>query len=156
MSAPISTKIGHALARVLQIDLNPGQRAKESPIPRVIEAQDGSGLGTTYIEQEPTVMEWFQQFEPSVPGFVSYLLSLIPFISWIGRYNLKWLYGDLVAGITVGCVVIPQGSKFRRPSLLLILSTSLKPYVLRSPPPLFLFLVGLEQLYTLATLFGVN
>jgi len=112
MSAPISTKIGHSLAWVLRIDLNPGQRAKESPIPRVVEGQDGSGLGTTYIEHEPTVMEWFQQFEPSVPGFVSYLLSLIPFVSWIGRYNLKWLYGDLVAGITVGCVVIPQGSKF--------------------------------------------
>ena len=112
MSAPLSTKMGHALAWFLRIDLNPGHRAKEAPIPRVVEGHDGGGLGTTYIEHEPTVMEWFQQYEPSVPGFVSYLLSLIPFISWIGRYNLKWLYGDLVAGITVGCVVIPQGSKF--------------------------------------------
>ncbi|PWW78754.1 sulfate permease [Tuber magnatum] len=118
MSVSVSSRVGHALASVLRIDLNPGQRAKETPIPRAIEGQDGSGPGTTYIEQEPTVMEWFQKFEPSMPGFVSYLLGLVPFVSWIGRYNLKWLYGDLVAGITVGCVVIPQGMAYAKLALL--------------------------------------
>ncbi|RPB00809.1 sulfate permease [Choiromyces venosus 120613-1] len=118
MSAPVSTKVGHALARVLRIDLNPGQRAKVTPIPGGIEGRDGNDLGTTYIEEEPTVIEWFQQFEPTMPGFITYMLSLIPFVSWIGRYNLKWLYGDLVAGITVGCVVIPQGMAYAKLALL--------------------------------------
>ncbi|CAZ82372.1 unnamed protein product [Tuber melanosporum] len=118
MSAPVSTRVGHALAWFLRIDLNPGQRAKEAPVPISTEDQDGNSPGTTYIEQEPTVLEFFQQFEPSVPSFVSYLLSLVPFVSWIGRYNLKWLYGDLVAGITVGCVVIPQGMAYAKLALL--------------------------------------
>ena len=69
-------------------------------------------LSETYIEEEPTVSEWLQKYEPTTPRAVEYLLSLIPFISWIGRYNFTWLYGDLIAGITVGCVVIPQGSEF--------------------------------------------
>jgi sodium-independent sulfate anion transporter 11 len=115
MSTPISTRVGHALAWALRIDLDAAKSARETPvISRDANAagQPGPvGLSETYIEEEPTVLEWFQKFEPSTPGAVGYLLSLIPFVSWIGRYNLKWLYGDLVAGITVGCVVIPQGSE---------------------------------------------
>jgi solute carrier family 26 (sodium-independent sulfate anion transporter), member 11 len=109
MSVPVTTKIGHGLARVLRIDLNQGQRARDVPVSYAsTHSQEGA---ETYIEEEPTVAEWFKQFEPSLPGAVKYTISLLPFLTWIGRYNLKWLYGDLVAGITVGCVVIPQGSK---------------------------------------------
>lgn len=31
------------------------------------------------------------------PAVKSYLLSLFPFIQWVPRYNLTWLYYDLVA-----------------------------------------------------------
>lgn len=27
----------------------------------------------------------------------AYILSLFPFIQWVPRYNLTWLFGDLVA-----------------------------------------------------------
>jgi len=29
-------------------------------------------------------------------------------LQWILHYNLKWLTGDLIAGITVGMVLVPQ------------------------------------------------
>ncbi|ODQ65523.1 sulfate permease 1 [Nadsonia fulvescens var. elongata DSM 6958] len=47
-----------------------------------------------------------------VQQLLHYLASLFPIATWIYRYNLKWLYGDLIAGITVGCVVVPQGMSY--------------------------------------------
>lgn len=29
-------------------------------------------------------------------------------VQWILHYNLRWLLGDLIAGITVGLVLVPQ------------------------------------------------
>ncbi|CAJ0859110.1 5655_t:CDS:2, partial [Entrophospora sp. SA101] len=40
---------------------------------------------------------------------IKYVLSLFPILFWIKNYNLIWLSGDIVAGLTVGSVVIPQG-----------------------------------------------
>jgi sodium-independent sulfate anion transporter 11 len=37
---------------------------------------------------------------------------LFPFWNWIFHYNLTWLFGDVVAGVTVGFVVIPQGMAY--------------------------------------------
>ncbi|KAH6918940.1 high affinity sulfate permease [Coprinopsis sp. MPI-PUGE-AT-0042] len=42
----------------------------------------------------------------------SYLLSVFPIIQWLPRYNFGWLSGDLIAGITVGMVVVPQGMSY--------------------------------------------
>ncbi|KAI9329229.1 sulfate transporter family-domain-containing protein [Zopfochytrium polystomum] len=39
---------------------------------------------------------------------VQYVKSLFPIIGWLPRYNTTWLAGDLIAGLTVGLVVIPQ------------------------------------------------
>ncbi|RHZ89844.1 hypothetical protein Glove_9g156 [Diversispora epigaea] len=41
-----------------------------------------------------------------------YIKSLFPIRTWIGRYNLTWLSGDLIAGLTVGAVIIPQAMGF--------------------------------------------
>ncbi|KAI8814645.1 sulfate transporter family-domain-containing protein [Cladochytrium replicatum] len=38
----------------------------------------------------------------------NYFVSLFPVAQWIGRYNLKWAVGDLIAGFTVGFLVLPQ------------------------------------------------
>lgn len=43
---------------------------------------------------------------------VSYSKSLFPFTGWIGQYDSTWLASDLVAGITVGAVVVPQGMAY--------------------------------------------
>jgi len=42
----------------------------------------------------------------------NYLESLFPILSWISRYNLGWLYGDVIAGLTVGIVVVPQSMSY--------------------------------------------
>ncbi|KAH8107159.1 sulfate permease [Cristinia sonorae] len=42
----------------------------------------------------------------------TYLESLFPILSWITRYNFGWLYGDVVAGLTVGIVVVPQSMSY--------------------------------------------
>ncbi|CAI4282284.1 BTE_collapsed_G0004900.mRNA.1.CDS.1 [Saccharomyces cerevisiae] len=42
----------------------------------------------------------------------SYLVSLFPIIKWFPHYNFTWGYADLVAGITVGCVLVPQSMSY--------------------------------------------
>ncbi|KAJ3413537.1 hypothetical protein HDV05_007838 [Chytridiales sp. JEL 0842] len=37
-----------------------------------------------------------------------YVSDLFPIFQWLPRYNTTWLMGDLIAGVTVGLVVIPQ------------------------------------------------
>ena len=40
------------------------------------------------------------------------LLTVFPFLEWMCFYRFKdWLLGDLLAGISVGLVQIPQGKK---------------------------------------------
>ncbi|CAI5759488.1 unnamed protein product [Candida verbasci] len=66
-----------------------------------------------YNEKEPTVLEWFQYvFADPLGKALHYLRSLFPILNWIFHYNLKWLYGDLVAGITVGVVLVPQSMSY--------------------------------------------
>ncbi|KZS89863.1 high affinity sulfate permease [Sistotremastrum niveocremeum HHB9708] len=52
---------------------------------------------------------------PRPLAFVTaYLLSLFPFLQWIGRYNLTWLTGDVIAGLTVGIVLVPQSMSYAK------------------------------------------
>lgn len=51
---------------------------------------------------------------PTGGQLLTYARNLFPFTHWIMRYNLQWLYGDLVAGITVGAVVVPQGMAYAK------------------------------------------
>jgi sodium-independent sulfate anion transporter 11 len=41
-----------------------------------------------------------------------YALSLFPVHRWILHYNLAWLYSDVVAGVTVGVVMVPQSMSY--------------------------------------------
>lgn len=51
-----------------------------------------------FIEREPTVGEFLEEFTPTIHGIAEYLYSLFPFLSWIGKYNWIWFLGDLIAG----------------------------------------------------------
>lgn len=66
-----------------------------------------------YIEDEPNVVQWAKDVvgDP-IRLFTNYFISLFPFSKWLLHYNLKWLYGDLVAGITVGVVLVPQSMSY--------------------------------------------
>lgn len=59
------------------------------------------------------VKDWASQHRTGVlPAVTTYLRSLFPFIEWVPRYNLTWLLADLVAGITVGMVLVPQSLSY--------------------------------------------
>ncbi|KAL7411309.1 sulfate permease [Mrakia frigida] len=47
-------------------------------------------------------------------GVKNYVKSLFPFITWLPQYNLQWAIGDLIAGITVGMVLVPQSMSYAR------------------------------------------
>ncbi|KAF8212470.1 sulfate permease [Mycena galopus ATCC 62051] len=49
--------------------------------------------------------------DPRRPA-INYLLSLFPILTWIGRYNLGWAWGDFISGLTVGMVLVPQGMSY--------------------------------------------
>lgn len=42
----------------------------------------------------------------------SYIKSLFPIFHWLPHYNFAWLSQDLIAGITVGCVLVPQSMSY--------------------------------------------
>jgi sodium-independent sulfate anion transporter 11 len=87
-------KIGHALAKGLGIKLvDPNQEA-------ITRGESVFSVKTsdTFIEGEPTTGEWIRETLPTGKELISYGRSLFPFTYWIGRYNLQWLAGDLVAG----------------------------------------------------------
>src|SRR4051794_34023335 len=62
-----------------------------------------------FFESSPTTAEWVKGQVPTLDETVYYARSLLPCLSWVGHYNLQWLASDLIAGVTVGAVVVPQG-----------------------------------------------
>ncbi|CAF4027945.1 unnamed protein product, partial [Rotaria sp. Silwood2] len=66
-----------------------------------------------YFEPYPTVKSWLKsQINNPKQRIKNYFVSYIPFINWIYRYNLTWFWGDLIAGLTVGAIVIPQSMAY--------------------------------------------
>lgn len=97
------TKIGHGLAKALCIQLNYREYGRQPPPEEVItrgESVFSVSSADTYVEQEPTVWEWIDQYVPRTRNIINYFLSLFPFLGWIHRYNAQWLLGDLVAGMS--------------------------------------------------------
>lgn len=66
----------------------------------------------SFIEGPPTTAEWLHNQVPTRDEMASYASSLLPCLSWVGRYNLQWLASDMLAGITIGAVVVPQGMAY--------------------------------------------
>jgi hypothetical protein len=96
-----STKIGHGLAKGLGIKLQYRNEVDEEI--RRGESVFSIQTADTYVEQEPTAVEWMHDTLPNGHDLARYARSLFPFLSWIGFYNLQWLLGDLVAGECMFC-----------------------------------------------------
>ena len=43
---------------------------------------------------------------------LDYIRSLFPVVNWLPFYNPKWFLSDLIAGITVGTVLVPQSMSY--------------------------------------------
>ena len=91
------TKVGHGLAKVLGIKLHYRNPTGEENLTRG-ESVFSVSSADTFVEEEPTTLEWLNQVTPTRHTFVNWVYHLFPFTHWIGRYNLQWLYGDLIAG----------------------------------------------------------
>ena len=110
--ADTRTKIGHGLAKVLGIKLD-YRKGAQPPISRG-ESVFSIASADSYTETEPTSGEWLRSVLPSQRKCMMYFYNLFPFTHWILRYNLQWLTGDLIAGITIGAVVVPQGMAYAK------------------------------------------
>jgi sodium-independent sulfate anion transporter 11 len=72
-------------------------------------------LPDAYLEKEPTVPDFFRAVFPEPKRQIkNYFVSLFPIATWIYRYNARWALGDIVAGLTVGVVVIPQSMAYAK------------------------------------------
>ncbi|KAH7113329.1 sulfate permease-like protein [Dendryphion nanum] len=70
-------------------------------------------IGDTYQEDDPSVIEWLRShMAPTSEGATSYIRTLFPSAQWLRRYNICWFQADMIAGITVGLVVVPQGMAY--------------------------------------------
>ncbi|KAK2731557.1 hypothetical protein FQN55_004659 [Onygenales sp. PD_40] len=45
---------------------------------------------------------------------VIYLLEKVPIVGWLPRYNYRWLVNDLIAGLTLGLMLIPQSLSYAK------------------------------------------
>ncbi|KAI0013399.1 putative sulfate permease [Xylariaceae sp. FL0662B] len=107
---PSRRQVGQILAKVL------GIRIEDPEIDDITRGESVFSTHTTdsFIEEHPTSAEWLADIVPSGRDIARYFKSLFPFLSWIGFYNLQWFLGDLVAGITIGAVVVPQGMAYAK------------------------------------------
>ncbi|KAL2397055.1 Sulfate permease 2 [Exophiala dermatitidis] len=110
--APSKSQIGRGVAKVLRINLDERQAQKDA----VTRGESTYSVSTadTYVEDEPSTLDWFKEVIPTGSELRTYVRNLFPFTRWILRYNNQWLMGDLVAGITVGCVVVPQSMAYAK------------------------------------------
>ncbi|GAW22542.1 hypothetical protein ANO14919_120810 [Xylariales sp. No.14919] len=105
-------KLGRGLAKAVGIDIDERYKAEPSVLLQSAALNLQSRSIDPYYETEPTVKEYLLEHRPTLAGVGRYLYSLFPFLEWIFHYNLTWLLGDLIAGITVGFVVVPQGMAY--------------------------------------------
>ncbi|PWY89202.1 sulfate permease [Aspergillus heteromorphus CBS 117.55] len=94
----MSASVGRTVAKAVGIDLSHRDPVRPK--------HDG------YVETEPTAGEWLRGLVPSWLQVGHYFYSIFPFLQWIMNYNMQWFMGDLIAGVTVGAVVIPQGMAY--------------------------------------------
>ncbi|RYP60748.1 hypothetical protein DL771_010400 [Monosporascus sp. 5C6A] len=66
----------------------------------------------TISGQYPTVWQEMRDLVPSRRDMAIYIEGLFPFADWIPRYNSHWFLGDVLAGFTVGLVIVPQAMAY--------------------------------------------
>ncbi|OXG89494.1 solute carrier family 26 (sodium-independent sulfate anion transporter), member 11 [Cryptococcus neoformans Gb118] len=109
-TAAARTSTQEDLPAPMSPDVKPGFR------PEMVKSKVKHYFGYTETTPETiSVFDWARSQTPALgPGIKAYILSLFPFIQWVPRYNLTWLFGDLVAGITVGMVLVPQSLSYAK------------------------------------------
>ncbi|KAI9358754.1 sulfate transporter family-domain-containing protein, partial [Pilaira anomala] len=68
------------------------------------------------LDYEPiSYTQEFKKFASEIPVYLKrYFSNLLPIIYWIHRYNFTWLISDVISGVTVGIVAVPQGMGYAK------------------------------------------
>jgi len=112
-----ASQAGHLAARVLGIKLVEHEtRERHDAVTRGESVASKYTLDDdkVYYEPFPTAAGFIKSYIPSRADSWHFAKSLLPFLQWIRYYNRIWLTGDLIAGITVGAVVVPQGMAYAK------------------------------------------
>ncbi|RYP56307.1 hypothetical protein DL769_009938 [Monosporascus sp. CRB-8-3] len=102
--------LGSLLGKAVGIDTDAHRR--QIPDGLVDRATRAVAPFDTFLEDDPTVKEWILEHVPTKDGTIAYITSFFPFTNWIYRYNSRWLTGDIIAGTTLGLVVVPQALSY--------------------------------------------
>ncbi|KAG8405927.1 hypothetical protein J3459_020110 [Metarhizium acridum] len=108
-----------ALRRILDLfvhqvlGINVTERYTAMPADVDEQARDILDSADIYVEDEPSVAEWFKELAPSRRGAIEYITSLFPSASWIQRYNIRWLAGDMVAGMSSPGIIATENVESR-------------------------------------------
>ena len=43
-----------------------------------------------------------------------YILDLVPVVQWLPKYSPRWLISDMIAGLTVGLILVPQALAYAK------------------------------------------
>lgn len=43
-----------------------------------------------------------------------YLIEKVPIVGWLPRYNYRWIVNDVIAGLTLGLMLIPQSLAYAK------------------------------------------
>jgi sodium-independent sulfate anion transporter 11 len=64
-----------------------------------------------YANSKKSAKKGFKRAEIKFPEYVR---SLVPIATWIRKYQPQWLVGDIVAGLTVGAMIVPQALAYSK------------------------------------------
>lgn len=108
--------VGHTAAGPLQ-DTKKGDLVKESEVRYYGSSSSDTLYGSipSFEETPVTLKEYYNHFireRLTVRSAGDYVISIFPIIKWMPHYNWAWGYADIVAGITVGCVLVPQSMSY--------------------------------------------
>lgn len=61
------------------------------------------------------VRSWVEPVKNRLPSAsVEYLVEKLPVAQWLPHYDYRWLFQDIIAGITIGVMFIPQGLAYAK------------------------------------------
>ncbi|KAK3825561.1 MAG: sulfate transporter family-domain-containing protein [Benniella sp.] len=58
-----------------------------------------------------SVFNWLKAFPSNIPR---YTYERLPIVKWLPKFNRQWALRDVIAGITVGLIVVPQGMSYSK------------------------------------------
>ncbi|KAG0038416.1 hypothetical protein BGZ82_000298 [Podila clonocystis] len=58
-----------------------------------------------------SVTRWVKAFPKNIPRYVT---ERLPIIKWMPKYNGTWALRDVIAGVSVGLIVVPQGMSYAK------------------------------------------